>query len=196
MRDLCINITVYKGLIVILVILGLIIITRLGYNLFKKFIFKPNYPEICEYQKRFMKEEEFEKVRADIFKEFDDATLDELNDLETKVNIEIEDINKGSTIYSIITMVTFILGVCINAITSNKVEKTKEFIEDTTNETTKQLITEYGLEFFIVLIVLFILISSIVIFYRESKKYNKYLVFLKELIKRYKDPNNYKEKNK
>lgn len=194
MRDLYIKITVYVVLIIMLFMLGFIVWQM--FKLFKKFIIKPDYPEIYEYQKRFMKarEEEFEEVRTDIFEEFDTATLDELYDLETKVNIEIEDINKASTIYSILTMVTFILGICMNVITSNKVENISETIDATTKMITRQYTNVYGLELVFALILLLVILASFLVFYTESKKYNKYLVFLKELIKRYKNTKSYEAK--
>lgn len=189
---------------IIACVLLIIIVCILGFigwkiiKLFKKIIIKPDYPEIYEYQKRFMKikENEFEEIREDIFKEFDTATLDELYDLETKVNIEIEDINKASTIYSILTMVVFILGVCMNIITSNKLENISEKIDSTTKIITKQYTTIYGGELIFALILLFVILSSFFIFYKESKKYNKYLVFLKELIKRYEKTASYEMKLK
>lgn len=196
MRDLYINIIVFVMLMIMLLMLVLIVWQMC--KLFKKIIIRPDYPEIYEYQKRFMKarEEEFEEVRKDIFKEFDIANLDELYDLETKVNIEIEDINKASTIYSILTIVTFILGICMNVITSNKVENVIETIDAATKMTTKQYTSVYGIEFVFALLLLFVIPASFLVFYTESKKYNKYLVFLKELIKRYKKTKSYKIKSK
>ncbi|OBY11920.1 hypothetical protein [Clostridium paraputrificum] len=172
MIDLYINIITTIIVICILFIAFLIILKV--FKLLEKYIIRPDYPEIYEYEKRFAKatNEEFEKLREDIFKEFDDASKSEINDLETKINIEIDDLNKGNTIYSTITMITFILGVCINTLDINE------------------------WTFKVILLLSYLILIIFFLHSKNSRKYNKYLVFLNELIKRYKDTINYKKLNK
>lgn len=164
-------------------IIGILITVGLG-RLISIFVYRTDYPEICEYLKSFKKakNEKFEEIRREIFLEFNDATVEEIYDLETKLNIEIEEINKINSIYSMLTLFTFIIGLF--------------WSKGSVLESINQILVSESLDIIYVIYIFWpvILINMFLVLFSKSTKHLKYYVFIKELIKRYRETNIYKKK--
>lgn len=132
-------------------------------NIFKGY--NPDYKEICRFKNEFEKyESNMTLLRENIFNWLDKKSNEEIEDIETMLIVEIEEINKMNLQFAIFPVITFFLGIMGN------------------------LYKESGIIylFIIILVVLIFILATIII---KVTKYNKYYVFIQKMVTRYKDIN-------
>ncbi|AQM61002.1 hypothetical protein [Clostridium baratii] len=136
-------------------------------NLLNFFIpYRCDYKELKKYKKQFDSYDNVDELRKDIMCYLKRKNRDELLDLELKLKVEIEEVNKSSISSSVIPIITFMLGVLVDTVLK----------ED-----------RIALLIFIAGIILIAIIYSI---YTSSVlKHYKYYIFYDEIIKRYKKEN-------
>lgn len=125
--------------------------------------YTPDYDEICRFKNEFEKfESDMKLLREGIFNWLDKKDDIEIEDFETMLTVEIEEINKLSVVNSIVPIATFFLGIIAN------------------------LYRDKGMiEIFIAIILVWISILAIGI--NRSTSYHKYYIFLQQMIQRYKE---------
>lgn len=150
-------------------------------------LYRSDYLEICKYEKEFRKakNDKFEILRVKIFNKFHEATLEEIKDVETKIAIEVEEINRVNTIYSMSALVTSIIGVFwgkdgIFPVISKIIDQDFYYLSS--------FIFEIYVFLPVIILALYFILSM------KTRRYIKYYVFIKELVSRYKETNEYKEK--
>lgn len=129
-------------------------------NIFK--IYAPDYDEICRFKSEFEKfESDMTLLRESIFNWLDKKDDNNIEDIETMLVVEIEEINKTTIGMSMLPIITFLLGI---------------------------LGTMYK-EAGIIHIFIGIMLCMCVILgfgLKKMTKYNKYYSFLQKMIERYK----------
>ncbi|GAB6170071.1 hypothetical protein JCM1393_25310 [Clostridium carnis] len=134
-------------------------------NFFK--VYTPDYKEICRFKKEFEKfESNMTLLRESIFNWLGKKDNNEIEDIETMLIVEIEEINKFSLQSSIFPIVIFFLGIM------------------------GTMYKESG-AMYIFLIILVTLLTILTIGMIRTTRYYKYYSFLQKMILRYK-----KEKSK
>ncbi len=121
-----------------------------------------DYPEICKYKNAFENIRNMEVLRKEIFEWLDTLKEQEVDDVITKLKIQIEEINKMNISLAVLPFITFLLGGI------GELYKISE-----------------GL--FMYFLVSVALMSMYLIYsFKRSIKHYKYYIFLQNIIDRYK----------
>lgn len=125
-------------------------------------VYTPDYSEICRFKNEFERfEPNMTLLRENIFNWLGKKDDKEIEDIETMLIVEIEEINKFSLQFSIFSVAMFIFGIM-----STMYEKAGKIYV-----------------FLVILIVMLVILTSGM---KRATRYHKYYIFMKQMVSRYK----------